>query len=321
MGADSSRSHDPFPIPGRNNSQPNPFAEFMSMMTNMGGDVSGMAEMMGMMMGGQGMQMPPRSAETEEPSSTSLSDAGRSASTSPTSDPGTCTASVSPRNVMPDSTTCVEQSPFGNLDTTDHRIHRGCESRSDDGYHSGYGKSGSFSSTSPASIAYDSFSPASDAFLPPVHSAAVAQSQTNVKQELSSPQPSLSPSSAGLPRMSPAYEHAFQFSHSLQAVASDLPPSSTSHNHNPYCRYSSAHLDHQQIKQELPKAYPYTQYPMSMPAPGYTSSAPYTSAFPVDVNTEEIPATLPVLNVDDLQILDLVGSNRQHPPTTYPITH
>lgn len=312
---DTERSHDPFPIPRSDNAQPNPFAEFMSMMAkNMGPDgmkkMGGMMSMMGALMGGAGMPSPP--TRPEEPTSTVL-DIARSSSTSPDSGLSSCSMMPSPNEAIPDSTTeSACSSSFDKSDSFDASTQRYSESscsQFDDGYCSGNGQRFSSSTSSPYTM--DPFSPYSDTFLPS-NQPPTMHAQMYIKEEYSRMSPVSTMSS-----MSPTYDQKYQHT-------SPVPPLQQTSSYNPHCCYNTTHLTTTHIKQE-PLTTPYRPEPYSMSPQSYPSTAPQInlSRVPVSITSEVFPATLPVLNDKDLQILDLEQSLRQTMPTSYcnPCTH
>ena len=291
---DTERSHDPFPIPRSDNNQPNPFAEFMSMMAkNMGSmeGMGGMMSMMGALMGG-GMPSP---TTPEEPTSTVL-DIARSSSTSPDSGLSACSMMSSPSEVTPDSTTesvCRNDS----FDAPTQRYSESSCGQFDDGYCSGTGQRFSSSTSSPYPM--DPFSPYSDTFLPS-NQPPTTHAQMYIKEEYSRMSPVSTMSS-----MSPSYDQSYQRSSPVQQTSS----------YNPHCRYTSMHLTSStHIKQE-PLTTTYRPEPYSVSPQCFPNTTPQINP-PVTITSEVFPATLPILNDKDLQILDLEQSLRETVPSS-----
>lgn len=304
--SDSERSHDPFPVPRGDNNQANPFAEFMAMMAKNMGGMDGMDGMAGLMSSmGEKMRMPSPN-QADEPSSTTISDVPRSSSVSP--DSGLSSCSFSPSEATPDSTTKICGYPsVDSVESSGQRYSESSCSQFDEGYHSGTGRkslSMSFSASS-SPLMMDSFSPASDIFLP-IEQPATTQAQTYVKEER------LSISSASnmqLQGMTPPYDQSCQYTN---------PSSRQASTYNPHCRYSSGHMTATHIKQEPSQNMCYTIPPHSQKSSA--SQFVDTRLAPITVTAESFPATLPILNNEDLQILDLARPLTHHPHSRQVLT-
>ena len=253
------------------------------------------------------MPSPPR--QPDEPTSTVL-DIARSSSTSPDSGLSSCSMLPSPNEASPDSTTepVCSFDKGDSFDASTQRYSESSCSQFDDGYSSGTGQR--FSSSASSTFMMDPFSPYSDTFLPSNQPPTTHGAQMYIKEEYSRMSPVSTVSS--IPGGSPSYDQEYQYS------SSPVQPLLQTSSYNPHCRYNTTHLSSTHIKQE-PMTTSYRPELYSVSPQNYPSTTPQmdSSRIPVTVTADVFPATLPILNDKDLQILDLERSLRETVPTSH----